>query len=84
MSSEAIYIVEGEERALVIDAGTNIKDFDKEAGYGFSGDAFGSGYLLLITNFTTLKYTCMRTLEYMQKNNIKMMYPGHYNESALK
>lgn len=168
MSSEAIYIVEGEERALVIDAGTNIKDFDKiikeitskpitlvathvhpdhtgptinlfdeihinaadmvnvammmpdykgtikyladgqvfdlggreievvftpghtpgstsffdkEAGYGFSGDAFGSGYLLLITNFTTLKYTCMRSLEYMQKNNIRMMYPGHYNGS---
>ena len=164
-SMEAIYIVEGTERALVIDAGTEIKDydkivaqitskpvtlvathvhpdhtgsavnyfdeiyinaadmvnvesmmpgykgkikylvdgeiidlggreieviftpahtpgsttfFDKAAGYGFSGDAFGSGNLLLTTNFSTLLLTCQRTLEYMQKNNIEKLYPGHY------
>lgn len=165
MSFEAIYIVEGEDHALVIDAGTDIKDygnivaeitskpvtlvathvhpdhtgksieyfdeiyinaadmvnvasmmpdykgeikylydgqvfdlggreieviftpghtpgsttfFDKAAGYGFSGDAFGSGNLLLTTNFTTLALTCQRTLEYMQKHNITKLYPGHY------
>ena len=165
MSMEAIYIVEGTERALVIDAGTEIKDydkivaqitskpvtlvathvhpdhtgsavnyydeiyinaadmvnvesmmpgykgeikylvdgeiidlggreieviftpahtpgsttfFDKAAGYGFSGDAFGSGNLLLTTNFSTLLLTCQRILEYMQKNNIEKLYPGHY------
>ena len=165
MSFEAIYIVEGEDHALVIDAGTDIKDygnivaeitskpvtlvathvhpdhtgksieyfdeiyinaadmvnvasmmpdykgeikylydgqvfdlggreieviftpghtpgsttfFDKVAGYGFSGDAFGSGNLLLTTNFTTLALTCQRTLEYMQKHNITKLYPGHY------
>lgn len=165
MSFEAIYIIEGADQALVIDAGTDIKDFDKvvaqitskpvtlvathvhpdhtgksinyfdeiyinaadmvnvaammsdykgeikylydgqvfdlggreieviftpghtpgsttfidkAAGYGFSGDAFGSGNLLLITNFSTLAATCQRTLEYMQKHNITKMYPGHY------
>lgn len=165
MSFEAIYILEGEERALVIDAGTDIKDydkivaqitskpvtlvathvhpdhtgksieyfdeiyinaadmvnvaammpnykgeikylydgqifdlggreievmftpghtpgsttfFDKAAGYGFSGDSFGSGNLLLFTNFSTLASTCQRALEYMQKHNITKLYPGHY------
>ncbi|MGN1219773.1 MAG: MBL fold metallo-hydrolase [Candidatus Cryptobacteroides sp.] len=165
MSMEAIYIIEGTERALVIDAGTEIKDydkiiagitskpvtlvathvhpdhtgsavnyfdeiyinaadmvnvanmmgdykgqikyladgeiinlggreieviftpghtpgsttfFDKAAGYGFSGDSFGSGNLLLTTNFSTLLLTCQRTLGYMQKNNIEKLYPGHY------
>ena len=29
MANETLYIVEGEERALLIDAGTNIKDLDK-------------------------------------------------------
>ena len=165
MANEAIYIIEGNDRALVIDAGTEIKDydkiiaqitskpvtlvathvhpdhtgsavnyfdeiyinagdmvnvkammgnykgeikylvdgeiidlggreieviftpghtpgsttfFDKAAGYGFSGDAFGSGNLLLTTNYSTLLLTCQRTLEYMQKNNIEKLYPGHY------
>ena len=165
MANEAIYIIEGEERAIVIDAGVDIKDYDKivagitskpvtliathvhpdhtgasikyfdeiyinaadmvnveammgdykgtikyladgqvfdlggreievlftpghtpgsttfmdkSAGYGFSGDAFGSGNLLLTTNFSTLLITAQRTLEYMQKNNIEKLYPGHY------
>ena len=165
MANETLYIVEGEERALLIDAGTNIKDLDKivagitskpvtlvathvhpdhtgasvnyfkeiyinaadmvnvkemmgdykgeikylsdgevidlggreievvftpghtpgsttfidrKAGYGFSGDAFGSGNLLLTTNFTTLALTCQRMSEYMQKHNISKLYPGHY------
>lgn len=165
MANEAIYIVEGNDRALVIDAGTEIKDYDKiiaqitskpvtlvathvhpdhtgsavnyfdeiyinaadmvnvkemmgnykgeikylvdgevidlggreievvftpghtpgsttfmdkAAGYGFSGDAFGSGNLLLTTNWSTLLLTCQRTLEYMKKHNIEKLYPGHY------
>ncbi len=165
MANEAIYIIEGEERAIVLDAGTEIKDydkiisqitskpvtliathvhpdhtgsavnyfdeiyinaadmvnvaemmgdykgeikyltdgqvidlggreieviftpghtpgsttfFDKAAGYGFSGDAFGSGNLLLTTNWSTLLLTCQRTLEYMKKHNIEKLYPGHY------
>lgn len=165
MANEAIYIIEGEDRALVLDAGTEIKDYDKiiaqitskpvtlvathvhpdhtgsainyfdeiyinagdmvnvkammgnykgeikylsdgqvfdlggreievlftpghtpgsttfmdkSAGYGFSGDAFGSGNLLLTTNFSTLLITCQRTLEYMKKHNITNLYPGHY------
>ena len=160
MANEAIYIIEGEERAIVLDAGTEIKDYDKiiaqitskpvtliathvhpdhtgmavnyfdeiyinaadmvnvpammgdykgeikylvdlggreieviftpghtpgsttfmdkAAGYGFSGDAFGSGNLLLTTNFSTLLLTCQRTLEYMKKHNITKLYPGHY------
>lgn len=165
MANETLYIVEGEERALLIDAGTNIKDLDKivagitskpvtlvathvhpdhtgasvnyfkeiyinaadmvnvkemmgdykgeikyltdgevidlggreieviftpghtpgsttfidrEAHYGFSGDAFGSGNLLLTTNFTTLALTCQRMSEYMQKYGIEKLYPGHY------
>lgn len=165
MANEAIYIIEGEERALVIDAGVDIKDYDKivagitskpvtliathvhpdhtgasinyfseiyinagdmvnvpgimpdykgeikylvdgqvfdlgsreieviftpghtpgsttfmdrKAGYGFSGDAFGSGNLLLTTNFSTLLLTAQRTLEYMKKYNIEKLYPGHY------
>ena len=174
MANETLYIVEGEERALLIDAGTNIKDLDKivagitskpvtlvathvhpdhtgasvnyfkeiyinaadmvnvkemmgdykgeikylsdgevidlggreievvftpghtpgsttfidrKAGYGFSGDAFGSGNLLLTTNFTTLALTCQRMSEYMQKHNISKLYPGHYmgvNAETLK
>ena len=174
MANETLYIVEGEERALLIDAGTNIKDLDKivvgitskpvtlvathvhpdhtgasvnyfkeiyinaadmvnvkemmgdykgeikyltdgevidlggrqieviftpghtpgsttfidrEAHYGFSGDAFGSGNLLLTTNFTTLALTCQRMSEYMQKYGIEKLYPGHYmgvNVETLK
>lgn len=165
MANEAIYIIEGEERALVIDAGVDIKDYDKivagitskpvtlvathvhpdhtgasinyfdeiyinagdmvnvpgimpdykgeikylvdgqvidlggreieviftpghtpgsttfmdrKAGFGFSGDSFGSGNLLLTTNFSTLLLTAQRTLEYMKKYNIEKLYPGHY------
>lgn len=51
---------------------------DRTAGYGFSGDAFGSGNLLLTTNFSTLLLSCQRISEYMEKHNIKKLYPGHY------
>ena len=54
--------------------------FDKERHYGFSGDAFGSTNLLLFVNsFSTLVNTTDRTAEYMQKNGIEKLYPGHYH-----
>ena len=54
--------------------------FDKEHHYGFSGDAFGSTNLLLFVNsFSTLVNTTTRTAEYMQKNGIEKLYPGHYH-----
>ena len=54
--------------------------FDKERGYGFSGDAFGSTNLLLFTNsFRTLVNTLDRTIAYMKANDIKILYPGHYH-----
>ena len=58
----------------------SITFFDKERGYGFSGDAFGSTNLLLFTNsFRTLISTLDRTIAYMKANDIKLLYPGHYH-----
>lgn len=51
---------------------------DKEAGYGFSGDSFGSGNLLLSSNFYTLIATCEKTSAIMEQFGIKYLYPGHY------
>lgn len=51
---------------------------DKEAGYGFSGDSFGSGNLLLGTNFSTLKATCEKMSAIMANDGIKILYPGHF------
>ena len=51
---------------------------DKEAGYGFSGDSFGSGNLLLTLPFSTLQNTCERMLHCMERHNIQRLYPGHY------
>lgn len=165
MASESLYLVEGEKKALLIDAGTKIKDLDKivasitkkpvmlvathvhpdhtgsaidffpeiylnaadtvnipqmmpnykgkviylkdgevidlggrkievvftpghtpgsttfinkQAGYGFSGDSFGSGNLLLTTSFSTLKATCEKMSAIMSQYGIKYMYPGHF------
>ncbi len=51
---------------------------DKEAKYGFSGDSFGSGNLLLTTNFSTLQSTCVKMEGVMEKCGITKLYPGHY------
>lgn len=51
---------------------------DKDAHYGFSGDAFGSGNLLLTTNFSTLLATCEKTSAIMEKYGIESFYPGHF------
>jgi len=46
--------------------------------WGYSGDAFGSGNLLLTTNFSTLLATATRIEAYMKRHGIEKMYPGHY------
>jgi hydroxyacylglutathione hydrolase len=51
---------------------------DKSAGYGFSGDSFGSGNLLLTGTFEQLITTCEKTSAFMEKNKIKFFYPGHF------
>jgi hydroxyacylglutathione hydrolase len=51
---------------------------DKKAGYGFSGDSFGSGNLLLSGTFSTLLATSQKTSAIMEKYKIKFLYPGHY------
>ena len=57
----------------------SITFFDKANHYGFSGDAFGSTNLLLfVPSFSGLIETCTRTANYMQKNGIEKLFPGHY------
>ena len=53
---------------------------DKAAGYGFSGDSFGSGNLLLFSGtFSDLIATCEKMSAIMKKDGIKFLYPGHYS-----
>ena len=53
---------------------------DKDAGYGFSGDSFGSGNLLLFSGtFSQLMATCEKILAVMGKDGIGYLYPGHYS-----
>lgn len=51
---------------------------DPAAGYGFSGDSFGSGNLLLFGKFSTLIETCRKMSAAMEKHGIKFLYPGHF------
>ena len=44
------------------------------------GHTFGSTNLLLFAGpFSALANTCERTIEYMEKNGIEKLYPGHYH-----
>ena len=53
---------------------------DKAAGYGFSGDSFGSGNLLLFGGtFSQLEATCGKAIAIMKKDGISFFYPGHYD-----
>jgi len=52
---------------------------DKAAHYGFSGDAFGSGNLLLSLDFSTLIATCQKMDKVITKDKLTKLYPGHYN-----
>lgn len=54
---------------------------DAKAGYGFSGDAFGSTNLLLMTDFSTFIATCKKMQSLMNKQHITLLYPGHYDGS---
>lgn len=52
---------------------------DKEAGYGFSGDSFGSGNLLLFSGpFSVLQATCEKVSSIMDSEGIEYLFPGHY------
>ena len=51
---------------------------DKENGYGFSGDSFGSGNLLVFTTLRTEVGTCNLMSAYMGKYGINKLFPGHY------
>lgn len=57
---------------------------DKDAGYGFSGDSFGSGTLLLALDFSTLVSTCQKIGRIMDKFGIISLYPGHYDGKNLE
>lgn len=171
MSNESLYIVEGSTSALLIDAGTNIKDLDKivasitdkpvklvathvhpdhtgasvnyfdevyihpadtvnvasmmgnyqgkiiymkegdvfdlggrrievvhtpghtpgsvtfldyAAGYGFSGDSFGSGNLLVFDKISSFISTCEKMKKIMADKGIKVLYPGHFFGANLE
>lgn len=51
---------------------------DKAAGYGFSGDSFGSGNLLVFGKFSMLMASCEKTSALMEQHGIKFLYPGHF------
>lgn len=51
---------------------------DKERHYGFSGDAFGSGNLLITTTLSTIISSAQHMFYYMEKHGIDRLYPGHY------
>ena len=57
---------------------------DTNAGYGFSGDSFGSGSLILGVDFSTLIATCYKMGEVMQKKNVKYLYPGHFDGTNVE
>lgn len=51
---------------------------DREAHYGFSSDAFGSGNLLVFTDLSTEVASSQRLMRFIEKYDIKYLYPGHY------
>lgn len=52
---------------------------DYEAGYGFSGDSFGSTNLLLNSSVEGMMGVCTKMLKLMEIHNITKLYPGHYH-----
>ena len=51
---------------------------DQRAGYGLSGDSFGSGNLLLSGTFPTLVAACQKMSGLMERQGIRQLYPGHF------
>lgn len=46
--------------------------------YGFSGDSFGNGNLLLLGTFPTLKATAEKMSAFMKEHKITKLWNGHY------
>lgn len=57
---------------------------DINAGYGFSGDSFGTGLLLLTVDFSTFIASCKKICSIMETQKIKYLYPGHFNENNVE
>ncbi|MDD4033049.1 MAG: MBL fold metallo-hydrolase [Bacteroidales bacterium] len=57
---------------------------DKKAGYGFCGDSFGTGLLLLGVDFSTFIATCEIICSIMEKQKIKYLYPGHFSDGNME
>lgn len=51
---------------------------DRDAHYGFSSDAFGSGNLLVFTDLSTESASARRLMRFIEKYDIRYLYPGHY------
>lgn len=51
---------------------------DSRSGYGFSGDSFGSGNLLVFGSFSMLIESCKKTSGLMEQRGIRLLFPGHY------
>lgn len=51
---------------------------DREKHYGFSGDAYGSGNLLVFTDLKTEIKGCDHITPFIEKYDLKYFYPGHY------
>jgi len=51
---------------------------DYDSGYGFSGDSFGSGNLLMFGKFSTFVETCKKLKNLMATRGITLLYPGHF------
>ncbi|NLX73989.1 MAG: MBL fold metallo-hydrolase [Bacteroidales bacterium] len=53
---------------------------DKASGFGFSGDSFGSGNLLLFGGtFSQLIASCEKISAIMEGNEVEFLFPGHYH-----
>lgn len=57
---------------------------DRAAGYGFSGDSFGTGLLLLSVDFSTFIATCEKIISIMESYKTKYLYPGHFNDNNME
>jgi glyoxylase-like metal-dependent hydrolase (beta-lactamase superfamily II) len=57
---------------------------DRKSGYGFSGDSFGTGLLLLSMDFSTFMASCRNICTIMEGNKVKYLYPGHYNNNNME
>jgi hydroxyacylglutathione hydrolase len=57
---------------------------DKNAGYGFSGDSFGTGLLLLSVDFSSFITSCERICSLMEGNHIKYLYTGHHDGNNME